>query len=88
MPRRQKISTTISVEAYAFLQNLVKAGEAETLAEAVDQAISRLRRIENRRRLEQDTASYYEALSGPAESEEAELGSMLGALPEELPIDD
>jgi len=56
---RQKISTTISPQTLAYLDELIRAGEARTLAEALDLAVERLRAYENRERLANDTAAYY-----------------------------
>ena len=79
LPRlaRQKISTTISPEALAYLERLIKTREAGTLAEAIDLAIERLRFYENRERLEADTAAYFEQMSHRAAEEESQLGAAL-----------
>lgn len=86
--RRQKLSTTVAPEAYAYLESLVDAGRAESLAEAVDSVIERARRAENRARLERDTANYFARLSGRAAREEARLEAALGHLVDEVSFDE
>ena len=81
---RQKLSTTISAESYAYLQSLVESGRARSLAEAVDLAVTRVRKAANRARLELDTAAYFQALSKKAAGEEARLESLLGQLADEI----
>ena len=55
---RQKISTTISSSTLAYLEQLIRNGQARTLAEAIDLAVERLLIYENRERLANDTAAY------------------------------
>lgn len=81
---RQKLSTTISAESYAYLRRLVKVGKARNLAEAVDLAVTRLRRAASRARLELDTAAYFATLSNKATAEEAHLESALGRVVDEI----
>lgn len=76
-PTRQKISTTISPAAFAYLEQLIANGETRTLAEAIDLAIERLLIYENRERLANDTAAYFENLSPEALEEENRLGAAL-----------
>jgi hypothetical protein len=75
---RQKISTTIAPENAAYLKSLLKRGKAGTLSEAVDRSIALARRADNRRRLEEATASYYNSLSGVALEEDRTLERALG----------
>ncbi len=77
MPRRHKISTTVASETYAYLQSLVRSARAANLAQALDLALGRLRRADNRARLERDTAAYFEKLSDDAAREEARLEASL-----------
>jgi hypothetical protein len=86
--RRQKLSTTVAPEAYAYLESLVKAGRAASLAEAVDGVIERARRAENRARLQRDTEAYFARLSGRAAREEARLEASLGQLADEVSFDE
>jgi|SRR5579859_2740143 hypothetical protein len=76
---REKLSTTVSAETYQFLQEMVDHGEAANLAEAVDAIVGRMRRVENRRRLADATAKYFEQLPTKAQAEEQELGRDLSA---------
>ena len=75
MPKnfRVKLSTTLDAQNLEFLKQLVKRGQAATLAEAVDIAITRVRRLENRSRLAQATARYFEQLDSDATREENTL---------------
>jgi hypothetical protein len=74
---RQKISTTISSATLSYLEQSIRQGEAKTLAEAIDLAVRQLLVYENRERLANDTAAYFERMS-PQESEaEAGLGAAL-----------
>ena len=74
---RTKLSTTVAQENFQYLQTLVRAGRASSMAEAVALAIVRMRRTENRQRLEQATAAYFEELSVPAQAEEQALANTL-----------
>lgn len=74
---RQKISTTISPAALAYLERLIEKGEARNLAEAIDLAIERLLTFENRERLERDTAAYFANLTEEEDAEEKALESAL-----------
>ncbi len=84
---RQKISTTISPQALAYLENLIKRNEAATLAEAIDLAIARLSKYENRERLENDTTLYFERLSAKALAEEDQLAAALAGSARGLDVD-
>jgi len=75
---RQKISTTISPDSFAYLQHLIEANQARNLADAIDLAIGRLLKFENRERLEHDTAAYFEGMSSAAMEEENQLAAALG----------
>ena len=77
MARRRKISTTIDPYSYAYLKNMIARGKARNLAEALDLALSRFRRVESRARLEQATAAYFENLPEEAAREELDLAEAL-----------
>jgi len=82
MPRqrkaiRPKVSTTIALENYKFLEYLVSSGKAQNISEALDSAVEMFRKLENRRRLEHATAEYFDRLSPKAEQEERALGDAL-----------
>jgi hypothetical protein len=87
MPRRKKLSTTISPEGYAFLRSLIRSGRAESLAQAVDLALEEVRQIENRRKLERATAEYYANASQEAIDEENDLATAFSATAGEIDID-
>ena len=74
---RQKISTTIAPDTLAYLEQLVDSGVAATLAEAIDVAVERLRAVENRERLENDTAAYFANLTEEEAAEERALETAL-----------
>ena len=79
MAHRHKISTTIAPRSYAYLRSLIAVGKARNLAEALDLALSRLRRAESRSRLERATAAYFENLPAEAAREESDLATALDA---------
>lgn len=72
---RQKISTTISAQSLAYLDELIQKGKARTLAEAIDLAIEQLLVYENRERLAADTAAYYDNMTEVEAEEERRLES-------------
>jgi len=74
---RQKISTTISPQTLAYLDGLIRTGEARTLAEALDLAIERLQAYENRERLANDTAAYYANMTSEEAAAERTLEAAL-----------
>jgi len=88
MSRRKKLSTTISPEGYAFLRSLVRGGKARNLAQAVDLVLAEFRRLENRRKLAQATAQYYEEASQGAIDEENSLAAAFEATAGEINVDD
>lgn len=84
---RKKLSTTISSESYGFIERQIATGRASSVAEVVDRALARMKRIENRSRLEYDTAIYFNSLSSDAAGEEAELGAALGGTLDEIDLE-
>lgn len=84
---RAKLSTTIAPENYSYLQELVKNGRAKSIAGAVDEALEKVRRLENRLRLEHDTAAYFERLTGKAARGEARLESAVASVIDEISFD-
>ncbi|MBS1851875.1 MAG: hypothetical protein JST79_13255 [Acidobacteria bacterium] len=86
-PVRQKISTTISPAALAYFEQIIASGEAQTLAEAIDLSVERLRTYENRERLESDTADYFARLSPEALAEETSLGNALSQSASGIDVD-
>ena len=84
---RIKLSTTVAAENFTFLESMVKTGRTDSIAEAVDMAIARLRRLENRARLEAATAEYFAGLGPKAEAEERKLASLLHSSAASLDFD-
>lgn len=74
---RQKISTTISPGTLSYLNDLMRTGEARTLAEALDLAIERLVLYENRDRLATDTTAYFSNMTDSEAAEERRLEAAL-----------
>ena len=74
---RQKISTTISPASLSYLQQLVKRGIVQNIAQAIDLSIEQLLFFENRQRLERDTAAYFDSMSPEESAEELQLASAL-----------
>jgi uncharacterized phage protein gp47/JayE len=72
-----KLSTTVAAENFTFLETMVNTGRTDSIAEAVDLAIARLRRVENRSRLEAATTAYFDGLIPEAQAEEQALASQL-----------
>jgi hypothetical protein len=87
MLQRKKLSTTIGARNYAYLQNLVKTGKAESVGQAVDKAVEVARRLENRATLERQTAAYFEGLTLKVAAEEADLETALSAASQEIDFD-
>ena len=85
---RRKISTTVSQKTLAYLVSLQKRGQATSLAEAVDIAVERARRAENRARLERDTAAYFARLPARAANEEKRLEKALTEMVDEVEFED
>jgi hypothetical protein len=82
-----KLSTTVAAENFTFLESMVSSGGVCSIAEAVDLAIERLRRAENRARLEAATAAYFAGLRSEAEAEETALAGRLHASAESVDFD-
>jgi len=74
---RTKLSTTVAADNFTFLETMVSSGRSDSIAEAVDLAIARLRRMENRSRLERATAEYFDGLTAKAQAEEQVLAQLL-----------
>ncbi len=87
MAHRRKISTTVAQQTYAYLETLVQGGNARNLAEALDIAMARLRRADNRMRLESDTAAYFQGLSKRAAREDSRLEQALSECADEIDFD-
>lgn len=88
MSQRPKLSTTIAKENYAYLQSLVKSRKAKSIADALDSGLSRLRKMDNRTRLERDTAAYFDNLSTKDAKEKAKLEAALDVSADEVDFDE
>jgi hypothetical protein len=84
---REKISTTISSATLAYLEQLIEKGDARTLADAIDMAVQKLLVYENRERLANDTAAYFDGLSPEALEEENQLARELSSSVKGLDFD-
>lgn len=84
---RQKISTTVAPETFAYLERLVSSGTADTLADAVDLVVGRLRAIETRERLERDTAAYFDEMPEEEAAEERRLAALLAGGARKVDVD-
>ena len=87
MQHRKKLSTTIGAGNYSYLHEMVKAGRAESVGEAVDKAVEMARRLENRATLERQTDAYFKGLTSKAAAQEAGLEDALSAASQEMDFD-
>jgi hypothetical protein len=74
---RQKISTTVSSSSLAYLNRLIHDDRARTLADAIDLAVEQLLVYENRERLANDTAAYFDNMTEEEAAEEQKLETAL-----------
>jgi len=79
LPRvtRQKISTTVSSATFSYFERSIEDGKARNLADAIDLAIEQLMVYENRERLANDTAAYFENMTEEQAAEERKLEAAL-----------
>lgn len=75
----EKISTTVSSATLAYLEQLIEKGAARSLADAIDSVVQRLLVYENRERLANDTAAYFDGLSPEAMEEENQFAAALSS---------
>jgi hypothetical protein len=87
MLQRKKLSTTIGASNFAYLQDMVKAGRAESVGEAVDKTVEIARRLDHRTTLERQTAAYFKGLTSQAAAEETDLEDRLSAASQEMDFD-
>jgi len=75
LPRltRQKVSTTVSSATLSYLEQSIQDGKARNLADAIDLAVEQLMVYENRERLANDTAAYFENMTDEEAAEEQKL---------------
>jgi hypothetical protein len=74
---RQKISTTVSSATFSYLEQSIQDGKARNLADAIDLAVEQLLVYENRERLADDTAAYFENMTEEEAAEEQKLEAAL-----------
>jgi hypothetical protein len=70
---RQKISTTVSSATFSYLEQSIQDGKARNLADAIDLAVEQLMVYENRERLANDTAAYFDNMTEEEAAEEQKL---------------
>jgi hypothetical protein len=85
---RLEISTTIAPETHQYLASLMESGRAKSMAEALDQAVLRARNKDSMELLANDTAAYFQALSGTAAAEESRLEEAFAQTADEVNLDD
>lgn len=76
-PVRAKLSTTVDPENFAYLEHQVRSGKVPNIAAAVDIAIERQRRLENRAKLAKATSDYFNGLSDDDMAKENALGESM-----------
>lgn len=84
---RAKVSTTVAPENYEYLEKKVACGEARSIADAIDQSIVALRRLDNRKRLAKATTNYFNSLTSDATSEENAIGRGLASAAKDIDFD-
>lgn len=67
---RAKLSTTVAPDTYEYFDQMVRSGEAASIADAIDRSVAKIRQLENRRRLAKATAHYFDELEPRAAAEE------------------
>jgi hypothetical protein len=84
---RLKISTTVAPETHEYLASLVESGRATSMAEALDQAVLRARCTDSMELLANDTAAYFQSMSGTAAAAESRLEVAVAQMADEINID-
>ena len=84
---RTKLSTTVSPKTMRFLEEKVASGQAGSIAEAVDMAIRKVRRLENRQKLAVATARYFEQMDAHAAAEESDIARDLASAASAIDFD-
>lgn len=67
---------------------MIRSGKAQNLAQAMDLVLAEFRRLENRRKLEQATAHYYDHASQDAIDEENGLAAAFEVTAGEINVDE
>ena len=84
---RAKLSTTVSLATLRFLEEKVGSGQAGSIAEAVDAAIDKVRRLENRQRLAAATARYFDQMEAQAAADESDIARDLASAASAIDLD-
>ena len=84
---RTKLSTTVSPKTMRFLEEKVASGQAGSIAEAVDTAIRKVRRLENRQKLAAATARYFEQVVANVAAEETDIARHLASAASAIDFD-
>lgn len=84
---RTKLSTTVSPKTMRFLEEKVASGQAGSIAEAVDMAIRKVRRLENRQKLAVATARYFEQMDTHAAADESDIARDLASAASAIDFD-
>jgi inosine-uridine nucleoside N-ribohydrolase len=84
---RAKLSTTVSPKTLEFLEEKVASRQASSIAQAVDAAIEKVRRLENRQRLAAATARYFDQMEAQAAAEEGAIAHDLAAVASAIDFD-
>ncbi len=84
---RAKLSTTIDSRNFEYLQKKVAAGEAASIAEALDRLLRKLRKLENRERLAIATSQYFDDLESGEQVDENALARDLSSAASRVDFD-
>ena len=77
---RAKLSTTVARETYEFLRTMVRSGQVASIGEAVDAAVGKARRAENRKALATATTRYFDRMSPETTAKENALGRHMASV--------
>jgi hypothetical protein len=70
---RQEIATTVSSTTFAYLEQSDEDGKPRNLADAIDLAVEQSKVYENRERLANGTAAYFDNMTDEEAAEEQKL---------------
>ncbi len=84
---RAKLSTTIDSRNYSYLLSKVAAGEAASIAEALDHLLRKIRRMENRERLSAATSEYFDGIDSGHLADENALARDLSSAASRIDFD-
>jgi hypothetical protein len=87
-PRRQRRTFSLAPDVVEYIEQVQKAQTVVSLSAAVEAIVRKHQEAENRTRLEQATAAYFEALSPEAKADERALEAGLWESARELDPDE